>query len=245
MALQSTDLILVNRATLTYKMPGSAILDPINTAQTTANDAKAKAEANEAAIAQLTASSFAVPTGGVIYTASQTVPTGFLPCDGASYSRITYPNLFAAITYIYGGTGDSFNVPDLRSRFLMGYDNSEARGYGTYQESGNKSHFHNVNQTSGENSVNHTHAANTVENGNHQHQYSSYVTDASSATAGTSGFWQNEQLQDTSVAGSHTHTVLVGDNSVNHTHALVFNTEADGLSQGRPENLNMYAIIKT
>ena len=245
MALTGTDLILVNRSSLTYKMPASEILDPINAVKTTADAAKAKADANEAVLANLSSTTFAVPTGGVIYTASQTVPTGFLPCDGASYNRIAYPNLFASITYTYGGSGDNFNVPDLRSRYISGYDSSEARGYGSYQESANKSHFHQVDTITGQNNVNHTHSATTVENGNHQHNVDTYVTDASSGVTGNSGFWQNEQATQTSVAGAHTNTIVVGENSVNHTQALVFNTESEGAVHGRPQNVNLYAIIKT
>ena len=245
MALTGTDLILVNRATLTYKMPASEILDPINAVTVTANAAKAKADANEAALANLTSSTFAVPTAGIIYTASLTVPTGFLPCDGALYSRITYPALYAALLYTYGGSGDNFAVPDLRSRFVMGYDSSEARGYGSYQASANKSHFHAVDTTSGSNNVNHTHAASTVAAGMHNHDYQTFVTDASSGVVGTSGFWQNAQNATTNMAGEHTHTINVGENSVNHTHSLSFNTESSGVDEGRPENLNLYAIIKT
>ena len=226
-------------------MPASEILDPINAVKTTADAAKAKADANEAALANMSATTFAVPTGGVIFTASQTVPTGFLPCDGASYNRISYPTLYAAITYTYGGSGDNFNVPDLRSRYISGYDSSEGRGYGSYQESANKTHSHSVDTISGLNNVNHTHSATTVENGNHQHNVSTYVTDASSSIVGNSGFWQNEQLSSTNVAGAHVHTVVVGENSVNHKHALVFNTESEGVTKGRPQNLNLYAIIKT
>ena len=245
MALQATDLILVNRASLTYKMLGSAILDPINTAQTTATSALNKATANETAISNLTANSFAVPVGGVLYTASQTVPNGFLPCDGALYSRITYPDLFTALTYTYGGSGDSFAVPDLRSRFISGYNSSEGRGYGSYQESANKSHLHAITGNTGVNSVSHTHAATTADAGSHRHQYQTYVTDAESQTVGTSGFWQNQQLTDTAAAGEHNHTVSIGDNSVNHTHPLALNTELEGVAHGRPQNLNLYAIIKT
>ena len=245
MALQSTDIILVNRASLTYKMPASEILTPIQSAQTTADAAKTKADANETAIAELQVNALAVPSGCVFYTASQSVPDGYLPCDGATYSRITYPKLYAAITYTYGGSGDNFAVPDLRSRFVMGYDSSEARGYGSYQASANKSHFHAVDTTSGQNNVNHTHAASTVAAGMHNHDYQTFVTDASSGVVGTSGFWQNAQNASTNMAGEHTHTINVGENSVNHTHTLSFNTESSGVDEGRPENLNLYAIIKT
>ena len=147
MALQSTDIILVNRTSLTYKMPASEILTPIQSAQTTADSAKTQADANAAAIVNLQDNAIAVPPGVVFYTASQTVPEGYLPCDGALYSRITYPELYAAITYTYGGAGDNFRVPDLRSRFISGFDSSEARGYGSYQESANKSHFHSNDTT--------------------------------------------------------------------------------------------------
>ena len=100
MALTGTDLILVNRATLTYKMPAAEILDPINAVTVTANAAKAKADANEAALANLTSSTFAVPTAGIIYTAALTVPTGFLPCDGALYSRIISCIVRCSVVYL-------------------------------------------------------------------------------------------------------------------------------------------------
>ena len=47
-------------------------------------------------------------------------PAGWLLCDGASYATTTYPSLFAVIGYAYGGSGASFNVPDLRGRALLG-----------------------------------------------------------------------------------------------------------------------------
>ena len=93
--------------------------------------------------------------------------------------------------------------------------------------------------------MNHTHNAVTTEAGNHQHQYKVYASDSEVRTGGVSGFWQNEQLENTAVAGAHVHPITVGDNSVNHTHRLIFNTNAEGATQGRPENLNLYAIIRT
>ena len=52
------------------------------------------------------------------------IPVGWLLCDGRAVSRTTYANLFAAVSTIYG-SGDfatTFNVPDLRGRFLRGTD---------------------------------------------------------------------------------------------------------------------------
>ncbi len=42
-------------------------------------------------------------------------PSGWAGCDGSSYSATQYPQLFNAIGYRFGGSGDAFNVPDLRA----------------------------------------------------------------------------------------------------------------------------------
>ena len=64
------------------------------------------------------------PTGAVIYSAGSSAPTGFLKANGASISTSTYADLFAVIGYTYGGSGGSFNVPDLRGEFVRGWDDS-------------------------------------------------------------------------------------------------------------------------
>jgi microcystin-dependent protein len=61
-----------------------------------------------------------VRAGTVTYFANAVAPTGYLACDGASYSATTYPELAAAIQYLYGGVGLNFNVPDLRGEFIRG-----------------------------------------------------------------------------------------------------------------------------
>jgi len=51
-----------------------------------------------------------------------TVPTGYLFCNGAAVSRTTYADLFTAIGTIYGvgDTSTTFNLPDLRDKFIVG-----------------------------------------------------------------------------------------------------------------------------
>jgi microcystin-dependent protein len=49
------------------------------------------------------------------------LPVGWLLCDGNSYPTATYPALFAAIGYTWGGAGANFNVPDMRGRASIGY----------------------------------------------------------------------------------------------------------------------------
>lgn len=71
------------------------------------------------------AASPGVPVGTIIaYGGNQSSPpAGWLFCDGASYATSAYPALYGAIINSWGsgGTG-SFNVPDLRGRFLRGMD---------------------------------------------------------------------------------------------------------------------------
>ena len=75
----------------------------------------------------------APPPGSIVMFANQTVPAGWLECNGASVSAITYPNLAAALVstlditkYCYGGTvvGGSFTLPDLRGTFVRGWDHT-------------------------------------------------------------------------------------------------------------------------
>jgi microcystin-dependent protein len=77
------------------------------------------------------------PAGSVNYFANATVPNGYLECNGQSVSTTTYAELFAAIGYLYGGAGASFNVPDLRGEFIRGVDNARGadagRSIGTWQ----------------------------------------------------------------------------------------------------------------
>jgi hypothetical protein len=61
-----------------------------------------------------------VPAGTLLDFAGPVAPSGYLLCDGSSYSTTTYSGLFNAISYTWGGTGSSFNVPDLRGRVTIG-----------------------------------------------------------------------------------------------------------------------------
>jgi microcystin-dependent protein len=70
-----------------------------------------------------------LPSGTVLPFAGSTAPTGWLLCDGTAVSRTTYANLFAAIStsWGYGNNSTTFNLPDLRGRFLRGRDGGIAR----------------------------------------------------------------------------------------------------------------------
>ncbi len=63
-----------------------------------------------------------IPAGTVIARMSTVVPNGWLECNGQAVSREDYPLLFATIGTTFGsGNGTTtFNVPDIRDRFIYG-----------------------------------------------------------------------------------------------------------------------------
>lgn len=63
-------------------------------------------------------------------------PTGWLICNGRSFSTSSYPELFAKIGYRYGGSGASFNIPNLVGRAVFGLDNMASTSAGRVTVSG-------------------------------------------------------------------------------------------------------------
>ncbi|NIV28780.1 MAG: hypothetical protein GWN58_04475, partial [Anaerolineae bacterium] len=59
-------------------------------------------------------------TGFMALWPTDTPPSGWVLCDGTSYSTASQPDLFAVVGYTYGGSGANFNVPDLRGRMPLG-----------------------------------------------------------------------------------------------------------------------------
>ncbi|NBO25985.1 MAG: hypothetical protein EBU96_04185 [Actinobacteria bacterium] len=49
-------------------------------------------------------------------------PDGWFICDGRSVSTSQYSELFGVLGYVYGGSGNSFNIPDYRGRSVFGCD---------------------------------------------------------------------------------------------------------------------------
>jgi hypothetical protein len=79
-----------------------------------------------------------IPPGAVRLFARSSAPAGWIKANGAGLSTTTYNALFQAIGYTFGGSGATFNVPDMRGTFLRGWDDGRTvdngRGFGTYQD---------------------------------------------------------------------------------------------------------------
>lgn len=62
-----------------------------------------------------------VPILGLITAyATEDPPPNVLPCDGASYLRVDYPELYAVLDPFFIVDADHFSVPDLRGRTVIG-----------------------------------------------------------------------------------------------------------------------------
>ena len=158
------------------------------------------------------------PTASMMPFAGTSAPTGWLFCDGSAVSRTTYAALFAVVSTRYGvGDGSTtFNLPDLRSRFVRG-----AASTGSLSGS-----------TAGADS--HTHTGSAASAGAHTHSFSATTSASANETV-------NDASPTQSVAtNSHTHTVsgTTGSDGA-HTHTV----SADS-SSNVPVHLAFNWIIK-
>ena len=103
-----------------------------------------------------------IPVGFVLIWVLDSIPTGYLECDGSSLLKSNYANLYSVISNTYGSEdNDHFNIPDYRGLFLRGTsrvsdndpdkNNRLDRGdgvsgnfVGTTQDDELKSHTHNI-----------------------------------------------------------------------------------------------------
>jgi microcystin-dependent protein len=123
-----------------------------------------------------TQNELAFPTGAITPFAGTATPTGtvnsvsaWLICNGASYGTATYPTLFNAIGYTYGGSGTAFNVPDLRGRMPMGAGTGTGlNASGTASPTGTAQTARTVGAWGGEE----THLLTTAETPAHTHTFS-------------------------------------------------------------------------
>lgn len=79
--------------------------------------------------------------GTIFASASDTVPDYALPCDGATYARADYPDLYAVLASVFIVDADTFLVPDLRGRVILGTGTGGGlSSYATGDTGGEESH---------------------------------------------------------------------------------------------------------
>lgn len=180
-----------------------------------------------------------VPVGTIVAYAGNDVnkiPEGWKLCDGASVLKTDYPQLYAILGDAWGTSGSSFNLPDLRGRFLRGVDDGEgndpdAASRTAIKTGGNTGDA--VGSVQDDQFGEHNHPGSTSTDGNHRHSKSSndQTSDDGDGAVGlenADGDPSNHTAY-TSFNGDHNHTVT---------------TQNRGGSETRPVNAAVYYIIK-
>lgn len=153
-----------------------------------------------------------VPAGTVFPFAGQTIPNGFVLCQGQELSRATYKRLFDAIGTTYGsGDGSTtFNVPNLSATFPLGANNTYKLG----QKGGEEKHTLTTNEM-----PSHTHTQNA-------HSHSASSSSAGSHTHSGSANWIDGHTHSgsgtTGGAGAHNHSLHWGDNGPSNGNYIMY-----------------------
>lgn len=76
-----------------------------------------------------------LPIGAYInYPTQRVIPAGFLIADGRSLKKSEYPELFNVLGYVYGGSGENFNLPNFSDGKFMRSIGGNAAGLGVTQQ---------------------------------------------------------------------------------------------------------------
>lgn len=173
------------------------------------------------------------PVGTIMAFAGGAVPAGYLLADGTAVSRTTYADLFAAIGTTWGsGDGSTtFNLPDLRGRFLRGVDfgagnDPDAAARSNIIGGGNTGDNVGSYQNDATARPNTNFTTNTT--GDHNHSFGGFTNINSGST---SYFFQEN--------GNQTVNLSTG-NAGNHSHSIT----GGGDNETRPINAYVQYIIK-
>ena len=159
---------------------------------------------------------------------------GWLKCDGRALDTTQYNLLFQVIGYTFGGSGNTFNLPDPQGRVLGSVGtvtdaNSRARTYIAGDKVGELDHkltvpempSHNHNDSAGSPGANTT-AAGTTSSYTHSHgsTTSSYLHDHGGVTGNAGSAAESETVfigVGANVSGSGTHNHSIASDTHNHT----------------------------
>lgn len=84
-----------------------------------------------------------LPIGSYInYPTQRVIPAGFLIADGRSLKKSEYSELFNVLGYVYGGSGENFNLPNFSDGKFMRSIGGNAAGLGVVQKDAFQGHYH-------------------------------------------------------------------------------------------------------
>lgn len=183
-----------------------------------------------------------VPTGMIMKWsgAADTVPDGWIACEGQALSRTTYAALFAKIGTTFGGSGTTFNLPDTRRRTTVGAGGEKPAGsLGPGASLGDTGGHETVTLTE-EQTARHTHSLDLSLNsaGEHRHQ----VYETFSAHHHSDHNNRREVAGKTSELSTSNATL---DSAGAHTHSVSGATGASGQASPSPVALASKTVVMT
>jgi microcystin-dependent protein len=144
---------------------------------------------------------------------------GWLPCDGSLLKKRDYIDLALTINANYGGAGGlngTFNLPDLRGRFVRGLNHSanndpDASARQASNPGGNTGN--NIGSLQSYATARPVNPFKTSDDGLHNHNvpHAPINNNAYAIAGGHYGLWNSGSVN-TDPAGKHTHTVVGGFN---------------------------------
>lgn len=185
------------------------------------------------------------PTGKIDAYGGDTAPSGWLICDGSAVSRATYSALWDVIGTNFGqGDGSTtFNLPDLRGRFLRGVadgsSNDPDRAARTAMNTGGNT-GDNVGSVQADGFGSHGHTQNA-----HTHRmFNGTATGASDTPVSGS---QTTAIRFNATGWTHEYIMKQGSGSPSHgqTSSVTPTNNNTGGSETRPVNAYVHWIIKT
>jgi microcystin-dependent protein len=170
-------------------------------------------------------------TGFISMWPTSSVPTGWLECNGAAISRTTFAALFAVIGTTYGpGNGSTtFNIPDLRGRFVRAWD------HGATRDSDSSFRTNRGDGTTGDN-------VGTIQLDDLESHRHFVVADEQSGNPGNPAVDNSNQICRHMQSGSNTTNYLLTGSALDSTQGR---SSATGGSETRPHNINLMFVIKT
>ena len=192
------------------------------------------------------------PVGALQAGLAATAPAGWLICDGSAVSKTTYAELYAVVGDTYGSTTETFTLPDLRDRVLVGADTIALKATGgsnsvTLTTDQLPAHSHGVTDAGHTHSFTGTPHSHTVTDPGHTHSadvgtgandaLTGMNVESVSGTPGTTGSATTGISVDNATAG--------GSNSSETTGISIQNTGAGDAINITPASVGVTWLIKT
>lgn len=191
-----------------------------------------------------------VPVGTIISYAGpkSKIPEGWALCDGSSQDGTStqWKQLFDILGTTWGGSGNNFNLPDLRGMFLRGVNDGRTGAWADPAASSRTAA--NTGGNTGDNAgtvqtddnMAHTHTGTTNAAGTHNHNAANWGLMRKSLSG------ESNTINTTDGGGAGTEPDLITGpsgmpDSGSHTHT--FTSDSSG-SESRPNNASVYYIIK-